>query len=361
MKIKPIILFSTLTLLSLFCASKKESISPQIKSITESVYASGFIKSKNQYEVYGSTNGLIEKIFVTEGMSVKKGDPIFQLDNKNAKIATENARIASTASNYSSNADRLFDANKVIELAKKKLSNDSALYQRQKNLWNKGIGSQVELEQKKLNFENSKVSLTNSRTNYSNLQRQLKLASDQSKNSLEIAKVMEDNFIIRSEVDGVVYKINKEIGELINGSLPAAIIGTNEFMIELNIDELDIVKIQKGQNVFIRMNSYESEVFNARILAIEPMMNLRTRSFQAYAVFTKTPTSLFPNLTVEASILINTKNNALTIPRNYLINDSMVMLKGGKLKKVKTGLLDYDLVEIKSGINKSTLIELPEE
>jgi hypothetical protein len=109
------------------------------------------------------------------------------------------------------------------------------------------------------------------------------------------------------------------------------------------------------------MDSYNSEVFEAEIISIDPMMNIRTRSFEAEAIFTTKPEKLFPNLTAEASILIHSKEDVLTIPRSYLVKDTAVLLKGGKLQKVETGLMDYDLVEIKSGINESTIIELPEQ
>ena len=333
----------------------------EIKNISESVYSTGFIKSVNQYEVFSSRNGIVEKIFVTEGMLVKKGDPIFQMENENLKVATENARLASKVADFKTNSDKLLDARKAIELAQRNLSNDSLQYERQKNLWSKNIGSKVQLEQKELSYEKSKTEFDRANTNYEDLKRQLNLASEQSKNNLEIAKLMEEDFIIRSEVDGVVYKINKEVGELINGQEPSAVIGTDEFIIELSIDEIDIIKVKKCQQVIIRMDSYESEVFEARIIAVDPMINIRTRSFQAEAVFTNKPKELFPNLTVEANIIINTKQDVLTIPRNYLMNDTSVILKGGKVQKVETGLMDYDLVEIKNGIDKSTVIELPQQ
>lgn len=234
-------------------------------------------------------------------------------------------------------------------------------YQRQQKLWDKNIGTKLELERKELAYQNAKVDLARAKTNYNDLRRQLKLASDQSKNNLEIAKLMEDDYIIKSEIDGVVYRINKEAGEVINTQEPVVIIGTEEFIIELSIDELDIVKVKKGQRVIIRMDSYKTQVFEAKIIAIDPMMNKRTRSFQAEAIFTTKPKELFPNLTVEASILVNTKDSALTIPRQYLINDSAVMLPSGALQKVETGLMDYDLVEIIDGINETTRIELPQE
>ena len=251
-------LFLAVAFLTLSCSNKIEPISPEVKDITASVYASGFIKSKIQYEVFGRVNGIITKVFVTEGTAIKKGDPIFQLESKDLQLTTDNARIASLTADYNRNTDKLNDAKKAIEIAQKQLSNDSSIYFRQKNLWNNNIGTRVDLEQKELNYENSKVSLDRAHTNYEDLKRQLKLLSDQSKNNLAIAKLMEDNFLIRSEVDGVVYKVNKEVGELMNSTEPGAIIGTDKFIIELSIDELDIVKVKKGQKVIIRMDSYTS-------------------------------------------------------------------------------------------------------
>jgi len=91
------------------------------------------------------------------------------------------------------------------------------------------------------------------------------------------------------------------------------------------------------------------------------MMNERTLSFTAEAQFSEAPPQLFPNLTAEANIIIQEKKNVLTIPRKYLINDSTVMLQGGKLVPIKIGLLDYSLVEVVGGINAQTKIELPEK
>ena len=49
------------------CKSKRETTSPILEIISESVYASGVVKSKNQYQVYSTTNGLIGEILVKEG------------------------------------------------------------------------------------------------------------------------------------------------------------------------------------------------------------------------------------------------------------------------------------------------------
>lgn len=351
---------SVLIFFFLSCDKKNESTTPEVKNITESVYASGVIKSINEYEVFSKSNGIIVKIAVQEGMQVKKGDTLFQLDNKNSKIVTENARLASSNADFHANADLLNEAQNIIQLARKKLMNDSLYYFRQKNLWENKIGSKAEFEQKELNYQNAKINLNNAILRYQELERQLKLASNQSKNNLALAKLLEDDLIIRSEVDGIVYQINREEGEMANSLGPMAVIGAEEYIIELSIDEFDVVKIKPDQLVIIRMDSYQSQLFEARITAIDPMINERTRSFNAEAVFTKKPAELFPNLTAEANIVIHTKKDVLTIPRNYLLDGSMVLLEDGTHQKVETGIMDYNLVEIKEGITKSTKIVLPD-
>ncbi|MEO8147236.1 MAG: efflux RND transporter periplasmic adaptor subunit [Bacteroidia bacterium] len=342
------------------CGNKKTAITPEVKNITESVYASGIIKSKNQYEVFSKTNGILKTVLVKEGAVVKKGDALFEIDNSNVRLTTENARLAAGTADYNTNLDKLNDAKNAIELARKKLNTDSLLYVRQKNLWDNNIGAKIELEQKELNYENSKNIFASALVRYEDLQRQLKLASGQSKNNLRISKTLEDDLIIHSDFDGMVYKINKEQGEMVTSQIPVAVIGdAQQFIVELNVDEHDIVKVKTGQQVLIRMDSYKEQVFEATISVIDPMMNDRTRTFKAEALFTRKPDALYPNLTVEANIVISAKQGALTIPRNCLVNDSTVMLEDGNLQKVETGLKDYNLVEIKSGITSATKIKLP--
>lgn len=43
------------------CGKPTETVRPKLEAITESVYASGFIKSRNQYEVFSTVGGLIQE------------------------------------------------------------------------------------------------------------------------------------------------------------------------------------------------------------------------------------------------------------------------------------------------------------
>ena len=350
----------TLIILFISCKNSQEKTKPVSENITESVYAAGIIKVKNQYQVFSTVNGIISSILVSENDLVKAGTALIQVSDQASKLNRENAGLAADFADLGANNEKLTDLKNSIDLAQSKCRNDSLVFKRQQNLWNEGIGSKTELELKELVYKNSKIALESAKIKYNDLSRQLRFNAQQSRNNLSISKYRESDFTIKSEIDGKVYSISKKKGEMVNPQTSLAIIGNaSDFFIELQIDEYDIVKIKTGQKVLISMDSYKGEVFEAVISKINPLMDERTKSFLVEAEFVKQPPALFPNLTAEANIVILAKNNVLTIPRNYLIDDSLVLIEKDKKKVVVTGLKDYQKVEIIKGLTTNDIIYKP--
>ena len=75
------------------CKDKLEETKPTIGNITESVYASGKVKSENQYTVFSTVSGIIKKINVTAGQSISNGELLFELEDDKAELNTQNARL----------------------------------------------------------------------------------------------------------------------------------------------------------------------------------------------------------------------------------------------------------------------------
>jgi len=354
--------YLVLSLVLFACNPKLEKTTPQKGTITSAVYGAGIVKSRNQYQVYSTVSGIINKIFVTENDLVKKGSPIMLLTDLPSKLNRENSDLSAQYADLHMNEDKLLDLKNNIGLAASKYSNDSLDFKRQQNLWTQGIGSKLELEQKELTAQSSKISLESAKIKYDDLRKQLELADRQSKNNLAISRSRENDFMIKSGVDGKVYFIYPKLGEIINPQTVLAIVGdATAFYLELNIDEYDIVKVKLGQKILITMDSYKNEVFEARVSKIDPLMNERTKTFLIEADFIKPPPTLYPNLTVEANIVIQTKENAITIPRNYLINDSFVLINKKETRAVKTGIMDYQRVEITEGLSQNEVIYKPKE
>ena len=128
---------------------------------------------------------------------------------------------------------------------------------------------------------------------------------------------------------------------------------------EMQVDENDIFRIRKGLKVVVNFDSYKNQVFEAIVSKIYPYMNEKSKSFLVEAEFTKSPPNLFPNLTFEANIVIQEKSKALLIPRTYLVEDSFVIKVNDEKMKVKTGLNDFQRVEILEGLSESDEIKKP--
>ncbi|MCS5488847.1 efflux RND transporter periplasmic adaptor subunit [Algoriphagus limi] len=343
------------------CSNSEETaISPQIQSITESVYASGNIKAVNQYEAYAIGTGPIQEIFVKEGDVVNEGDPILAVYNERERLSRENAELAQAFADYQENQSKLRELQLAIDLAKSKFQNDSLLYARQKKLWEQNIGTEVEFEQRKLTYENSKNNYESALIRYGDLKREIEYNSKSASKNLAISRVLESEFVVKSKIHGKVYALPKEQGEMVGPQTVVAVLGDEkDFIMELLVDEYDISKIALDQLVIIRMDSYVDQTFEGKVTKIYPLMDTQSKSFTVEAVFTKSPPVLYPNLSLEANIITAQVENALVIPRNYLLNDEKVILEEGDTIVVKVGLKNFEFAQILEGLNQDQQLIKP--
>lgn len=352
--------FCFLLLLLVACKKKPEQTQPLVENISASVYASGVIRARNQYQVFTTVPGIIQDMPVTEGDMVKKGDVLLRLVNEASKLNTENARLSADYAAISANTDKLNEQRLNIDLAKSKMVNDSLLMIRQLNLWKEEIGTRNQLDQAELAFKNSQTYYQSAKLRYNDLKKQLNFSAEQAGNNVKISSVISGDYTVTSKVTGKVYSLLKKKGEVVNTQTPIAVIGdANDFFLELQVDEFDIAKIQLGQEVLISLDSYKGQVFTAKVSKIGPIMNERSRSLTIEASFIERPATLYPFLTAEANIVIQTKEKVLTIPRSYLIEDSLVLLSNKEKRKVIIGLKDYQKAEVLKGLTQNDIILKP--
>jgi HlyD family secretion protein len=354
--------FLFLLILLVGCRSDPATITPVIQDITESVYASGVIKSKNQYQVFATVSGIVNEVFVDEGELVEVGTPVVFIANDAQQLMENNSKLSAEFNALQVNQGKLDEAKSLVNLTKSQMKSDSIMYERQKGLWAQNIGAKVTLEQKELAYKSSTANYQSARENLAELERQLKYLSKQAQNNLLISNKTTSDYLVKSKVKGKVYQMNLAKGEIVTPQTPIAIIGDDEkYLLEMQVDEYDIVTIKLGMPVLVVLNSYKDSVFNAVVSKINPIMNVQSKTFLIEAEFVQPPPILYPNISFEANVLIRTKKDALLIPRSYLLNDSIVVNKSGKRLIVRTGLKDYQMVEILSGIDVTEELVLPEQ
>lgn len=343
------------------CSKKEESISPTTGNITESIYASGTIKSADQYQAFVSVSGIIEEIYVQEGQAVEVGTPLLRVSNETQKFNLDNAKLAANYNDQANNQGKLVEAEAIVQTSKAKLKLDSSLFARQKALWAQQVGTRVAYEQAELNYQSSKANFVSAQQRLTDLRRQINFSSAQTKKNVQISARQSEDFILKSQVKGTVFNLLKEKGELVSPQTPIAVLGnTQNYILELQVDENDIFQVQLGQKVALTFDAYKNQVFEAKVTKIASIMNERNKTFLVEASFTKAPEKLYPNVTFEANIILRTKQNALILPRNYLKNDSLVTLEDGTTRTVKLGLTDFQKAEILSGLSSKDQVIKPQ-
>ena len=352
-------LFILLTFLFFSCKDKLEHIRPTVGDITESVYASGIIKSENQYTVFSTVSGILKKIDVVAGQTIIKNQILFELENDKAELNTENARLTYQLSQNDSRyiQDKIAEMEIKVQSAQDKLLVDKSLYDRNNRIKDYHIISEVDFEKVELAYKSSKLNLKTSQKQWSQLKSQLKY--DQNKNNilLQIGQKTQNDFQIKSAFSGELFDVLVKEGTLITPQSPLAIIGQkNAFLLELEVDENDMARVKLNQAVLIALDSYKNQVFDAKVDKIYPIMNEQSRTFKIEAHFINPPKKLYPNLSAEANIVIQTKKNAITIPKNYLLKGDSVQISKKEKRKVKTGLADYQKVEIVAGLKQDEMI-----
>ena len=355
-QMKSIALYSVLATLIFSCKNNPETIKMSQTDIVESVYASAKIKSFNQYSQRFSVGGKLLNYFVTEGDFVKAGQPIAQLENTTPELSLQNAEMAFQISK--DNESLLRDIKLQFQTAQRVNNLDSINYIRQQRLYANNIGTLNQLESFKLKFETSKNSVASLNEKLKSQTSILKHSKSQAQNNIEIARKNAKDFTVNSFIDGKIYALPYKIGEMVVPQQEFAVIGdANKYLLEMEIDEADISKINLGQTVIVKLEAY-TQTLKSKISKIYPSIDPKTQSFKIEAIFEGTTPTLYPGLTAEANIITNTKNKANVIPLTYLIDNKYVKTKDGNIE-VKTGLRNFTHVEILSGIDANTVLIQP--
>lgn len=341
------------------CRDENKGIQAQEMPLTEAVYASGNIKALNQYIVYASSSGILKNRWVEENDLVKKGMLLAEIDNDKVDYQVINAQrlLEESKRNASENSEVMRQLKNDIVSAKAKMEADSVNATRYTLLYKSGGVTKLETEQKLLEYTVSKNNYASLLLRKQDLQKTLQTNVVTAGSNLNVNMSSVSDRMVKSYLDGKVYSFYKKPGELVIQQEPLAIIGDpTHFVIELQVDELDINRLRLGMKTLISFDTYGDTVFTAKISKIYPAMDIASRTFKVEAILDNPPAGILPGLTVEANIIVAEKDKTLVIPKEYLLEGDSVRTGKNEKIKVTTGLRNLKYVEILSGLHKEAKI-----
>jgi HlyD family secretion protein len=337
---------------------------PKKRDITESVYASVKVTPDISYYPQSLTSGIINKIYVKEGDLIKKGQILFEITPSTdvmGQITNAQINLSETKSNFKGRNNLLNNIELEIQTSREQYRLDSANLKKQGRLLSQNIGTRDDFDRLKLKYENTTNQLEILEQKYIQTKNTLESNYKKALNSIKTERNQLANFKVFSKMDGKIYAVNKEEGDFISAQEKFAEIGSNDsFKIEMDIDEIDITKIEVGDSVLITLDAYSNTVFLANVNNVFPKKNDVTQTFRVESRFTELPPKLYYGLSGEANIIVSRRKNALVIPADYLLPNNRVLTPEGE-KSVTVGLKNLAIVEILSGIDTTTTLIKPEE
>jgi membrane fusion protein (multidrug efflux system) len=239
------------------------------------VQTQGKVESENNILVSAKSMGGITQVYVNEGDQVSKGQVLAQIDNSVIVRSIESMKAQ-------------------LELA-------TSVYERQKNLWDQKIGTEVQFLQAKTGKES--------------LEKQL--ASLQEQNEMSR---------IKSPINGVVDEVWVKVGENIAPGMPAVrVVNTSDLKLTANISEAYVTNIKKGNKVAVNIDEVGKEM-NATVSFVGRTINQLSRTFTVEVKLPSEP-NLRPNMTATVKVIFQSDPSAIVVPVNVIqeINNEKVV------------------------------------
>lgn len=350
-----------------------ESDKAVIRTIVETVSASGVIEPVKKVNISSSISANIVSLLVKEGQTVKKGDLLARLDRETIIAEVEQQTAALSQQQHSS------------EAAKLQLKQAQIDYDKKVKLKESDFISESEIETFKINLDIAK-------TAYGSSLESIKLQTaylDQAKDRLSKTSIY-------SPMDGIVTKLYKEEGEMVTGSqfntdVILSIADLNAYKVNVDVDENDVPSISLYDSVKVTVDALGDSIFKGIVTEIgnTPLNAANTDVAVEYTVAVNLITkngSIKPGMTTYAEIITDVVDNVLSVPIQALarrkiddaekteaaawdkkneFEDIIFRLKdknGGsniytvEAVKIKTGISNERFIEITEGLNENDRI-----
>ena len=295
--------------------TKEKTVNVAVSNVTVSSFnhfidVQGHIDGDENTTISAKAPGLVLNVYAKPGTVVKAGQVLAELDGNAVK-----KQIQSMESNLSL----------VIEL-----------YNKQKALWEKQVGSEIQFKQAKTNKESLELQIASMREQLS-------------------------MYKITSPVNGTIDIVNLKVGQTAAPGMPYfTIVNYNKLKVKADVAETYASKIREGNDVQILFPDIDKNI-RAKITYSGRGISLLNRTF-GVEIDLPSDNSYIPNMIAVVKIIDYTNNNAIVVPVNCIQNGDegthvfVAVKENGKMiakkRLVKVGVTYNDKAEILSGLAK---------
>ena len=313
------------------------SVKPEIRNVEKTVSntRAGTIDACRRSKMSPAAAGQISVLHVKEGDSVKEGDILLELWNKESKArVTASERSSDQACIVSAKAER--DASRANEL------------------YAKGLTSEEAKETAVANAESTMA------------------ACNAAVAQVEVTKASLERTMLIAPFDGIVAEIEGKLGEYVTPS-PVGVatkptldlIDNTCLYIKAPIDEIDAPDVRSGMKANITMDAFGEEEFLATVTRVAPYvldLERQARTVEIEATFDNPQQYLLPGYSADVTIIIDTSEETLGLPTQAIMRGDKVYVIGDdnviENRQLETGLSNWEFTEVLSGLELDDRIVL---
>ncbi|NVK05272.1 MAG: efflux RND transporter periplasmic adaptor subunit [Flavobacteriia bacterium] len=352
----------------------------ELRTIVETVSASGKIQPEVEVKLSPEVSGEIIALPVEEGQYVEEGDLLVSInpDLYTAAVRRSEAALNSARAGLSQAEAQLVEAQKV--------------YQRSQTLFNQNVISQQEWDAAQRAFRVSELAVESGEYQVESARATLREAQDNLKRTTIVAPV-----------SGTISALNVELGERVVGTAQMAgtelmrIANLNNMEVLVEVNENDIVKVGLNDTAVIEVDAYLGQKFTgvvteiANSAKIEGMSADQVTNFEVKVRILNSSSEdvgsqpFRPGMTASVDIRTNRRENVVTVPIEAVtVRDDTVKVSArerieraeqerdedkdpyevvfaeengkAKLIVVKTGIQDENYIEVLSGLSEGQVI-----
>jgi len=275
-------------------------------SIQDRINLPGSIEPWTHLKLLAKTRGTVTEVLVTEGDTVKRGDPIAMIENDDYRINLDRAQAA-------------------YNLAKVEFKRDQSIY-------TKGMIPTADLDAKKTRVQTTKADFENAQLQYSRC-------------------------TITAPMDGIIQRLDAKVGLLLSTADPVAeILKIDRLKAVIGIPESDVNAVRQLDTVTITIQALNDKKVVARKHFLSSAPETIARLYNLELEIDNSDGRILPGMFVRADIIKAKVDNAIIVPFYSVIsrNDEQFVFveQNGIAKKriVHLGIMEKWMVEIVDGL-----------
>jgi len=299
-------------------------------AISSAVSATGTLNPVTAVQVGSQVSGQLKEIYVDFNSEVKKGQVIARIDSESFALRVNQAMadLEAARATVLTQIANVAALQAEVSRAKVGLAESEREFQRSKALYEKNFVSAAALDKAEFAFRAAQEQVNTA-------QAQLAVGESQVRNVQALVKQREsqlaqsrvdlDRTTIRAPVDGIVVKKSVEPGQTVAASLQAPELfviaqDLRRMQVDASIDEAEVGRIHEGQPATFTVDSFPGRIFQGTVGQVRKaaLVVQNVVTYTAVIATSNPNLDLFPGMTANVRILVDTRESALKVPNAAL-------------------------------------------